>query len=125
MVSRIIRKALSQGRKFGPTLYAYIREQSVRAALHGAFYLVSGEEMAGRSCYACLAHIEMAELPEIAWLVGTLATLIAASVKMDRMQGKASGKAFVAWFDSEIDRKAMWAEGAAMWLVENPKRKAA
>jgi hypothetical protein len=125
MVSRVIRKALSQGRRLGPTLYAHIREQAVRAALQGAFFLISNDEIAGNSCYACLAHIEMAELPEIAWLVGTLATLIAAAVKMDTGQGRISGKAFVAWFESETDRKAVWAEGAAMWLTENPKREAA
>ncbi len=125
MVSRIVRKALSQGRKLGPTLYAYIREQAVRAAMQGAFYLVSGDEMAGRSCYACLAHIEMAELPEIAWLVGTLATLVAAAVKMDKAQGHRSGKALVAWFDSEPVRVEVWAEAAAMWRIENPRKVAA
>lgn len=125
MVSRIVRKALSRVRRIGRRLFAYIREQAVRAALQGAFYLVSGDEMAGRSCYACLAHLEMAELPEVAWLAGTLATLIASSVKMQWGQGRISGRAFLAWFDFDADRRAMWTEGAAMWRTENPRRQAA
>ncbi len=57
----------------------------------------------------------MAELPEIAELCGTLATLIAASVRRQRGQARISGSAIGRMFDEEM------LEGAReTWRNEKP-----
>lgn len=122
MVSRLVRLAISQGRRLGSTMYPRAIELATNAALHGALFLISGDVTAGSSCYAYLAHLEMANLGELAWLAGTLATLIAASVGMNAKQGHLSGEAL----QRALGQDAR-VELVGVWRVENPRqnRKAA
>lgn len=114
-VSKMIRLALQQRRQLGRNLWAKALELGVKATLNGAQFLLSSDLEAGRSAYACLAHLEMAELPEIAELCGILATLIAASVRRDREQASRSGLAIGRMFDEQM------LEGAReAWRNEKP-----
>ena len=117
MVSKMIRRAIAQGRNLGPTMYARALELGTKAALHGACFLVSSDATSGASCYAYIAHLEMADLGYVAWVAGALATLIAAAVRMDRRQGGTSGKALLVALGEEAREEA-----GKVWVVENPRQ---
>ena len=117
MVSKMIRRAIAQGRNLGPTMYARALELGTKAALHGACFLTSSDATSGASCYAYIAHLEMADLGYVAWVAGALATLIAAAVRMDRRQGGVSGKALIVAFGEDARQEA-----GKVWVMENPRR---
>lgn len=61
-----------------------------RLALNGMWFLVIGDESYGALAMSAINDLTMAGAPELAHLMGTLATLLAACVKSDRSQAAVS-----------------------------------
>lgn len=91
-VTGMIRKALrclpGQGGAYGKVI-----EWAQRIVFDGAYFLQSGDEIAGQRVMNAIDSLSRGGLPCLAHLAGTIATLIVAGDRNDRAQGILSGDA--------------------------------